>query len=145
MRKGDAGVNKILPIMLLSVVAFSVSAGPENTQKECVLRASWFTGFYSLYNNTVIGCTKAQVKLFIREAANGGVITMNNCINQTGEKIPAGVDGKKFEVWGNAMVENLWSNTIRSPFNSSGGMFNSFAMACMSDPEKFIGDLWLYR
>ena len=138
-------MRKTLLSVLLSVVAFSASAGPENIQKECVLRASWFTGFYSLYNNTVIGCTKKQVKQFIHEAANGGVTTMNNCINQTGTKIPAGVDGKKFEVWGNSIVENLWNNTVRSPFNRSGGMFNSFATACMSDPEKFIGDLWLYR
>jgi hypothetical protein len=138
-------VRNVLILLSLYMAAFSASAGPENIQKECILRASWFTGFYSLYNNTAIGCTKKQVKLFIHESANGGVTTMNNCINQTGDKIPSGVDGKKFEEWGNAMVENLWNNTIRSPFNRSGGMFDSFATACMSDPEKFIGDLWLYR
>ncbi len=137
-------MKKILVSLLLSFVSFSALAAGD-VQKECVLRASWFADIAGLYNNPVRQCTKEQVKLFIHEAANGGTKTMNNCIQQNGYKIPAGVDSKRFERWGKSVTENIWSNSLRDPNVNDIAMTNSFAEACMNNPDKFIGDQWFYK
>lgn len=125
---------------LTILISFSTMAEKGDIQNECALRASTLSDIVGLYKDPIRQCSKIQVKQFIHEVATGGAQTHNNCIPQNRYKIPDDVDGKRFEVWANSLVESVWSNTLKDP-----GNYEDFTKACMNNPDKFIGGQWLYK
>lgn len=138
-------MKNLIICALLSMLSATAFTAERNIQQECVLRSSWFADIVGLYNNPARQCTKQQVRLMIHEAANGGTKTINNCVQQTGYKIPSTVDSKRFESWGLSVTNNIFDKTMRDPNTNDTAMSQAFAEACMNNPDKFIGNQWFYR
>ncbi|TKK12445.1 hypothetical protein EcCFBP13530_23695 [Enterobacter cancerogenus] len=133
-------MKKILLAALTILIPFSTMAQQMTIKNECALRAGMFSDILELHNDPVKQCSKIQVKQYIHEVATGGTQTLNNCITQQRYKIPVNIDGKRYEVWADSVVENVWSDSQKAP-----GNFKDYLEACINNPDKFINGPWLFK
>ncbi|HCJ6654008.1 TPA: hypothetical protein NVL90_001385 [Klebsiella oxytoca] len=119
-------------------LSFSAMAEQRNIQNECSFRATMLSDIVGLYKKGQ--CSKNQAKQFVHEVATGGTQTLNSCIPKSRYKNPDYIDGKKFEMWTNSVIEKTWSNSMKGPDN-----YGAFMDACMNNPDIYIGGQWLYK